>query len=163
MEVGRGLIIFFVSIQAPTCPCQHWFDYLHLLSVLLRPEPSQAALPALEVTPLQQFIATTTALQRRERGAEHFFHFSLLWIATYTGPRCYTPFHRFQSRITLLKSAKLQNGQEEGMGIILFAAVCNKRQSLSQETCRGVRWMYLVCIETAGPWALMELLWGSRW
>lgn len=63
----RGPTVFLGSIQETTWPFKHWFDCLHLLSVLMRPEHSQAVLPALEITPLlQQFIPTATALQRME-------------------------------------------------------------------------------------------------
>lgn len=76
--VERGIIVFFGSTQETTCPFKDRFHCLHLSSALRRPEHSQALLPALEVTPLKQFISTITALQRREQGAGRFFHFSLL-------------------------------------------------------------------------------------
>lgn len=37
-----------------------------------------------------------------------------------------------------------------GDGDHSLAVGCNKRQQLSQESCRGVRWMFLVCMETVG-------------
>lgn len=37
-----------------------------------------------------------------------------------------------------------------GDGDRSVAVGCNKRQQLSQESCRGVRWMFLVCMETVG-------------
>lgn len=37
-----------------------------------------------------------------------------------------------------------------GDGDHSVAVGCNKRQQLSQESCRGVRWMFLVCMETVG-------------
>lgn len=38
-----------------------------------------------------------------------------------------------------------------GAGDHSVAVGCNKRQQLSQESCRGVRWMFLVCMGTVGP------------
>lgn len=160
LGVAKTLIVYFGTIEETSCPIKRWFDCLRLLSVLMRLEHNQALLPALVLTPLLQHISTVIALQRREWSDGHFSHFSLLWTVTCPGPQFYIPFPQFHREQPYRSQQKMNKNRESET---VFAVVCNKRSSLSQETCRGVRWMCLVCSETVGSWSLMELLWGSWW
>lgn len=161
LGVAKALMVYFGSIQETSCPIKHWFDCSRLLSVLMRLEHNQALLPALVLTLLTaaHFHCNSIA----EKGMKCWAFLPLQFALNcnlHRTPVLYPPFSSFCQDQLYQSQQKMNKKRESGS---LFAVVCNKRSSLSQETCRGVRWMCLVCSETVGSWSLMELLWGSRW